>query len=235
MVAHLDLRLEKYIDTDPDAGKKHFEAQVSKVAEYKPTIRIIKSPVNTEEKYYKRSITDCRPTGVKLLAENHAFVKPRPERAHKEEVLSGSVDPFKGGLKPIPEKHQRTEKEHEVKEEMGAKKRVEGLEAQRNELPVRNLGDKPYKYAEDSNEFFKEGGLVPGSTQPVKMEKRSTGNTKIVDYYATLDISRPVMKKGMKWKDKLKFEQLEEDKKAVNELIQWYLSLKECDIGKRQC
>ena len=163
-----------------------------------------------------------RVSQVKRIDKDYAPDKARPERQHFDLKESGSVDPFKGGLMPFPEKHQPTENEHVVEEDMGQKKHVEGFEGKRNELPFKSLGDKPYKFSDESSGFFKEGGLIPGSTHPEKMEKKGTGNTKIVDYYATLDVSKKFMKKGMTWKEKQKQDELEQDKKAVNDLIAWY-------------
>lgn len=47
---------------------------------------------------------------------------------------------------------------------MQAKARVLGLEQQRNNLTVTALGDKSYKYPEYASSFFKDGGLIAGST-----------------------------------------------------------------------
>lgn len=47
---------------------------------------------------------------------------------------------------------------------MQAKIRVLGLEQQRNNLTVTSLGDKIYKYPEYATGFYKDGGLITGST-----------------------------------------------------------------------
>ncbi len=186
---------------------------------------MIRQQFNNSEKYHfllrhywhpsKRTI------GVKKIEPNNAPGKARAERQHFEEKLSGSLDPFKGGIKAYPEKHQKSEVEHVLENDMCEKKRVAGFEGKRNELPMKSLGDKPYKFAEDSTDFYKEGGLIPGSTHPEKIEKKGAGNAKIVDYYATLDLSKATLNKGLTWKEKVKQEQLMEDRKAVNDLIVW--------------
>ena len=51
---------------------------------------------------------------------------------------------------------------------MGRKTTVEFLDEQRNFLPYTALGDKYYKNPEYSDNFFREGGLVAGSS----MKKR---------------------------------------------------------------
>lgn len=47
---------------------------------------------------------------------------------------------------------------------MQAKKRIFGLDGQRNGLGVTSLGDKSYKYPEYVSNFYQSGGLIPGST-----------------------------------------------------------------------
>ena len=184
----------------------------SDVASSKPGIRITNRQFQTEDKA----------TGVKKIDIKYAPIKPRAERQHFDEKLSGSIDPFKGGLKPYPERHQVTIDEHFLEIDMGQKVRVDGFDKKRNKLPFSSLGDKPYKFTEDSAGFYKEGGLIPGSTQPEKMDKKGRGNSKIVDYYATLDLTKKIMNKDMLWSEKVKKEELTEDKKAVSDLISWY-------------
>lgn len=47
---------------------------------------------------------------------------------------------------------------------MQAKMRILGLTQQRNLLGVSSLGDKSYKSPEYESGFFKDGGLISGST-----------------------------------------------------------------------
>jgi len=47
---------------------------------------------------------------------------------------------------------------------MGTKKRVHTIYDQRNGLPLASLGDKVYKAPEYLPGFFKDGGLIVGST-----------------------------------------------------------------------
>lgn len=54
---------------------------------------------------------------------------------------------------------------------MQTKKRVLSLDHQRNHLGVSSLGDKSYKYPEYAVNFYKEEGLVSGSTSFRKREE----------------------------------------------------------------
>lgn len=47
---------------------------------------------------------------------------------------------------------------------MGTKKRTDTMYDQRNGVPLTSLGDKIYKSPEYMPGFYKEGGLVVGST-----------------------------------------------------------------------
>ena len=60
--------------------------------------------------------------------------------------------------------NRKTQKEVEVTQSMGSKKRVATMFDTRNGLSMAALGDKNYKAPEYQAGFFKEGGLVAGST-----------------------------------------------------------------------
>lgn len=47
---------------------------------------------------------------------------------------------------------------------MGKKKRINTFYEMRNGMPVKSLGDKIYKAPDYKPGFFKEGGLIVGST-----------------------------------------------------------------------
>lgn len=54
---------------------------------------------------------------------------------------------------------------------MQRKVRINGLDPQRNNLPVKTLGDKQYKYPQYSANFYHEGGLIAGSTQKPRVNR----------------------------------------------------------------
>ena len=47
---------------------------------------------------------------------------------------------------------------------MTQKLRIKSLYEQRNGLPMASLGDKIYRNPDYSTDFFKDGGLIAGST-----------------------------------------------------------------------
>ena len=59
---------------------------------------------------------------------------------------------------------------------------------QRNGLPMSSLGDKNYKHPDYTPNFFKEGGLIAGSTNQLRM--KSGGNGKAIDFYSGLKLDQ---------------------------------------------
>lgn len=69
------------------------------------------------------------------------------------------------GLKTFIDIHnRRTLNEYTAEQKMGTKQRISTIYDQRNGMPLQSLGDKIYKAPEYVPGFFKEGGLVVGST-----------------------------------------------------------------------
>ena len=68
-------------------------------------------------------------------------------------------------MKTFMEIHNRKSmNEYSQEGQMGSKKRVQTMYDQRNGMPLNSLGDKIYKAPEYIPGFFKNGGLVTGST-----------------------------------------------------------------------
>ena len=62
------------------------------------------------------------------------------------------------------EHNRKSVVEYQHEKVMGIKRRVKTLYDARNGLPLASLGDKIYKNPEYIPNFFKDGGLVVGST-----------------------------------------------------------------------
>ena len=69
---------------------------------------------------------------------------------------------------------------------MTQKSRIKSLVEQRNRMPMASLGDKNYKHPDYTPNFFKEGGLIAGSTNQLRM--KSGGNGKAIDFYSGLKL-----------------------------------------------
>ena len=60
--------------------------------------------------------------------------------------------------------NRKTHKDVDVTKSMGSKKRIGTMFEARNGLPMAALGDKIYKSPEYQSGYFRDGGLVAGST-----------------------------------------------------------------------
>ena len=67
---------------------------------------------------------------------------------------------------------------------MTAKTRVPSLEHQRNSLPFVSLGDKPYRNVDYQAGFFKDRGLVVGSTHQFKVSSKGKASDLVLDLKA---------------------------------------------------
>lgn len=93
-------------------------------------------------------------------------MKPRPEKKHSDKGQS-TTNTFEDDLKgkgTFVQHNRKTVEEYKLESKMQAKQRTGTLYDQRNGLPMCSLGDKVYKAVEYQTGFFKEGGLIVGST-----------------------------------------------------------------------
>ena len=109
--------------------------------------------------------------------------------------------------------------EYPVESVMTRKKRILSLYEQRNEMINCNPGDKNYKCVENSTDFFKEGGLIVGSTN--RMNYNKTTRKGDDNFYKTLDLRIKVLDDDKLWTSKINRENLETDKTYVANLNQW--------------
>ena len=83
-----------------------------------------------------------------------------------------------------------------------------------------SLGDKNYKHPDYVQGFFKEGGLIAGSTNQLRM--KSGGNGKAIDFYSGLKLDQGPLNPNRKtWTQAVKEQTLNEELDAVNSLRDW--------------
>ena len=160
-----------------------------------------------------------RPGGIKKIVENFTLPKPRAERLHLK-TKDSSIKKVKAeGIKAYPEMHALSTKSYEHTDTMGKKQPVDGLLNQRNNIPLTSMGDKAYKYPEYSKDFYKEGGLMVGSSNV--MTYKTSGI--VMDFYSNVQLKDGVPNTAVKWKDKVKKETQDHDQKLVASLYDWYV------------
>lgn len=104
---------------------------------------------------------------------------------------------------------------------MGA---IEG--AVRNQLPAVSKGDKAYRVPEYSQDFFRPGGLVAGSTNTRRPRHSSKLN---VDFYENFQMVPPSPSRKL-WKDTVRINALTDEQRQVEDLQDWErTTLKEVD------
>ena len=106
-----------------------------------------------------------------------------------------------------------------VEKKMTRKKRILSLYEQRNSMINTNLGDKTYKVVDNSPDFFKDGGLIVGSTNRINYNKTTRRGED--NFYQTLDLDVKVLNENKIWNKKLENENLNVDQEYVKNLNQW--------------
>lgn len=102
---------------------------------------------------------------------------------------------------------------------MGPKARITNLSRMRNGYPSIAPGEKSYKNPEYSNDFFKEGGLIAGSTNVFKYNK--TVSKKNFFFYETLDLNVKTLDPKKLWKNKQIQDVVDYDTNYVKMLKIW--------------
>ena len=113
----------------------------------------------------------------------------------------------------------RSLSEHDVEHLMNRKKRIKSLRQQRNNYRIGNNGDKTYKYVEYSPDFFKERGLIPGSTNTVKISEDL--NKLKNDIYKHMNLNVKSLDVEKIWDNKIYREEKINDMKYVLKLEFW--------------
>ena len=109
--------------------------------------------------------------------------------------------------------------ETNVESMMNKKKRIYSLEQQRNYYKEVNPGDKNYRYAEHSTDFFKEGGLIVGSTNKIRITDNY--NKLKNNIYQTMDLNIKSLDNDKLWKSKVQKEKEKNEIEYVLNLEQW--------------
>ena len=103
---------------------------------------------------------------------------------------------------------------------MGGKKRFSSIKEKRNGMEMRVPGDKFYRLSEHFPNYYKEGGLITGSTNAINYNK--TQSRKAYNFYETLDLKKQILDRNKLWENKVKNENFNFDKKYVEKnIIDW--------------
>ena len=189
----------------------HFPQRYSEEYKFIPSRKIL-HPIHHEEinKPLKKYIIP-KFTSPKVYPRN---INKRPPEQMNSEFIA-----------PLFQKKIRAqipahiEREWGLESRMNRKKRILSLYEQRNEMINSNPGDKNYKIVDNSADFFKEGGLIVGSTNKINYNKSTRRGED--NFYQTLDLNIKILNDDKIWQNKLTKESLNSDKNYVNNLNQW--------------
>ena len=82
-----------------------------------------------------------------------------------------------------------------------------------------NPGDKNYKCVDNSPDFFKDGGLIVGSTNRINYNKTTRKGED--NFYQTLDLGIKVLNDDKLWTSKITKENMDMDMNYVTNLNKW--------------
>ena len=145
----------------------------------------------------------------------HRSISRRPPEQINSEIISPL---FPKKIRVFPP-GQDEKKEWMVENSMTRKKRILSLYEQRNKMVNSNPGDKTYKIVDNSPDFFKDGGLIVGSTNRIHYNKTTRRGED--NFYQTLDLNVKILNDDKIWDNKLTKESLNSDKDYVKNLNQW--------------
>ena len=95
-----------------------------------------------------------------------------------------------------------------------------------------NPGDKTYKIVDNSPDFFKEGGLIVGSTNKIRYNRTTRRGED--NFYQTLDLDVKVLNDDKIWDNKLSRESMNSDQNYVKNLNKWEENNFEDDKDKKE-
>ena len=194
--------------------------------EFRPSVKLVNSyfeniEKNRKLKFGRKYIPEDSINMHKLIRYPNINIKIRP----KDNFTSGStVLPIISVKKDDNSQVNKNisfsnSSEINIESTMNKKKRITSLEQQRNYYKKINPGDKNYRYAEHSPDYFKEGGLVVGSTNRIRI----TDNFHKLrnNIYQTMDLNIKSLDHSKLWKNKLKQESDINDNSYVHKLELW--------------
>ena len=192
-----------------EKNRRHYKEKFGFEKPYKTAKRLF-SAYNLKYEDKKEGLRPIkfRPAPVKTAFDRRHF----PEKKGLEKI------PFFQGLRTFyPNGHCRSFNELSVEKQMGGKKRIWTLEQKRNGIEFRIPGDKYYKASEQFPTYYKDGGLIPGSTIATNYNK--TRSKTSYNFYETMDLTKPTLNRNKIWGNKLKEENLVFDKQYVEKYI----------------
>lgn len=195
----------------------HFPPKYSEEYKFRPCIRKL-YPFPHDGSYRPSKKVDF-PPHIQIPTHFHNRGKVPPDQMGSSFVAPLFQKKMRVNILNLKKNKSLGGEEFNVESQMFRKKRVASLEDQRNKYRKVNPGDKNYKYVDCSPDFYKEEGLIPGSTNKLNLNKTMRKGED--NFYQTLDLRIKVLDDTKLWKRKIFRESLDKDKKYVLNLGKW--------------
>ena len=192
-----------------EKNRKHFQQKYGIEQTQKNAKRLFSAAIiNYPEKKTGLKTINFRPSSIRTITGKKQF----PQKFGFEKI------PNNQGIRTFyPNGLCETFKENTIEKQMGGKRRIWTTEQQRNGMAMRSPGDKFYRTSEQFPTYYKEGGLIPGSTIATNYNK--TQSKQAYNFYETLDLTKPILDREKIYENKMKKETLDYDKNYVENII----------------
>lgn len=141
----------------------------------------------------------------------------RPERLHLDPGRCEEEIQWRGIKTDVELKYRKSD-DIALESQMQRKARLNRYYDKRNGISVAALGDKPYKATNYTADFYKHGGLIPGSSNIER--KRNVARQRQIDFTIDKKAPWPVRPQRL-WTDTVKEELKKENAAQLKELDDW--------------
>ena len=215
-------QLRKKLDYERKSSSRYIPEKRSNEYMFKPSLKLVKSYLENVRKQHqidkgRKHEFDCL-NKISDTYDNNLFFT-RKRKLEKIKSSSLILPKLKKEIKTRNLVLYRSLSELNVEKAMTRKKRINSLEQQRNYYSIVNPGDKNYRYAECSENFFKEGGLIPGSTNILRYSENY--NQIKNNIYEHMDLNVRSLDIDKIWNNKLERERKEKEMRYVLNLENW--------------
>ena len=219
-------QIRKNIDYERKLSYKHIPEKRSKEYNFRPSVKLVnsylKSIKNNRHKNYINKERKQNIDSFKSASDNYDDNIFFGKKRNKDKIIANHslILPklrYPRIFKKINNFHSLSE--INIGNLMNRKKRILSLEQQRNYYKLLNPGDKNYRYAEYSQDFFKEGELIPGSSNRTRI---SDNYNKIKnDIYKFMNLNVKSLDVNKIWNNKIKKEMEDNEIQYVTNLENW--------------
>ena len=215
-------QLRKKLDYERKSSSRYIPEKRSNEYMFKPSLKLVKSYLENVRKQHqidkgRKHEFNCL-NKISDTYDNNLFFT-RKRKLEKIKSSSLILPKLKKEIKTRNLVLYRSLSELNVEKAMTRKKRINSLEQQRNYYSIVNPGDKNYRYAECSENFFKEGGLIPGSTNILRYSENY--NQIKNNIYEHMDLNVRSLDTDKIWNNKLERERKEREMRYVLNLENW--------------